>query len=73
MDEKQSPAWQRGLARGQGARQVALFRTPRRDRCRQTATRNTQTMVCIVAPYLLPHKRKEGYGTGTATTFQPSR
>ena len=65
--KKQSPAWQRGLAGG-GTSQVALARTQRRNLYRQHPD-----MVCLVAPYLLPHKRKEGYGASTATTFQPSR
>lgn len=65
--KKQSPAWQRGLAGG-GNLAGGTVRNPRRNLYRQHPD-----MVCIVAPHLLPHKRKEGYGTGTATTFQPSR
>ncbi|QDE42281.1 hypothetical protein [Citrobacter sp. CF971] len=67
MDEKAKPRVAAGLGRG-GTSQVALARTQRRNLYRQHPD-----MVCIVAPHLLPHKRKEGYGTGTATTFQPSR
>lgn len=67
MDEKAKPRVAAGLAGG-GTSQVALARTQRRNLYRQHPD-----MVCIVAPHLLPHKRKEGYGTGTATTFQPSR
>jgi hypothetical protein len=68
MDEKAKPRVAAGLGKGGPSRWHCLEPEGVTD-----AGDQTHTMVCIVAPYLLPHKRKEGYGTGTATTFQPSR
>lgn len=71
MDEKAKPRVAAGLGkRWEPSRWHCLEPEGVTDADRD----QTHTLcVCIVAPYLLPHKRKEGYGTGTATTFQPSR
>lgn len=70
MDEKAKPR----VAAGLGKRwEPSRWHCLEPEGVTDAGRSDTHTMVCIVAPHLLPHKRKEGYGTGTATTFQPSR